>query len=198
MVKVGNHGFNRRPHMAPTTRSSMDRPHFARLIPDRRGRNQADLSRNSQFRERRQERPGIVCRPQSTRYHVRGSLHRVTVSETGMAAPDTQTSGHSRARGHRTALNGRPVDTATACSPTKPLRSGSAMATVPSSIAQKTHSITGALTFPPAAIASVLTEQSFSECSAPALDYRPIPSGRFALGRFSAFHFLIPVLLAAR
>ena len=56
----------------------------ARLIPDRRGRHETDLSGHPQLRERRQKCPGMVCRPQSIRYHVRGALQCVTTSETRM------------------------------------------------------------------------------------------------------------------
>ena len=56
----------------------------ARLIPDRGGCNQADLPGHPQLRERRPECPGMVCRPQSIRYHVRRTLQCVTVSETRM------------------------------------------------------------------------------------------------------------------
>jgi hypothetical protein len=54
------------------------------LVPDRGGRYEADLPRHPQLRKRRQERPGMVCRPQPVRYHVRGSLQCVTISETRM------------------------------------------------------------------------------------------------------------------
>jgi len=56
----------------------------ARLIPDRGGRDQADLPGHPQLRERRQECPGVVCRAQSIRHHVRRPLQRATVTETRM------------------------------------------------------------------------------------------------------------------
>jgi Transposase, Mutator family len=56
-----------------------------RLIPDRGSRHQTDLSRHPQLRERRQKCPRMVCGLQSIRYHVRGTLPRVTAAETRMA-----------------------------------------------------------------------------------------------------------------
>ena len=55
-----------------------------RLIPDRGSRHQADLSRHPQLRKRRQKRPGMVCSPQSIRYHVRGTLPCVTTANPRM------------------------------------------------------------------------------------------------------------------
>jgi len=63
-----------------------------RLIPERGGRDQADLPGHPQLRERRQECPGVVCRTQSIRYHVRRPLQRVTVTETRMDRPVKQSS----------------------------------------------------------------------------------------------------------
>jgi hypothetical protein len=59
----------------------------ARLISDRGGRDQADLSGDPKLRKRRQECPGMVCGPQPIRYHDRRTLQRVTVSETRMGQP---------------------------------------------------------------------------------------------------------------
>ena len=56
----------------------------ARLIPNQGGRDEADLPGHPQLRERWPECPGMVCRPQSIRYHVRRALQCVTVSETRM------------------------------------------------------------------------------------------------------------------
>jgi hypothetical protein len=45
-----------------------------RIVPDRRGRNETDLSGDPQLRERRQKCQRMVCRAQPVRYHVRGTL----------------------------------------------------------------------------------------------------------------------------
>jgi hypothetical protein len=42
-----------------------------RFVPNRGGRDEADLPGHPQLRERRPECPRVVCRPQSIRYHVR-------------------------------------------------------------------------------------------------------------------------------
>ena len=41
-----------------------------RLVPDRRGCDQADLPGDPQLRKRRPQRPGMVCRPQPVRHNV--------------------------------------------------------------------------------------------------------------------------------
>src|SRR6056297_3713961 len=58
-----------------------------RLVPDRAGRDQADLPGDPKLRERRPECPGMVCGPESIRYHVRRAIQCVTVSETRMGQP---------------------------------------------------------------------------------------------------------------
>jgi hypothetical protein len=58
-----------------------------RLVPDREGRDEADLSRDPQLRERRQKCPGMVCSSEPVRYHAWRAARLVIVSETRMGQP---------------------------------------------------------------------------------------------------------------
>lgn len=51
----------------------------AGIVPDRRGSDQADLSRNPKLRERRKECQGMVCSPQPVRDNVRRALRRLSI-----------------------------------------------------------------------------------------------------------------------
>jgi len=51
----------------------------ARLLPDGRGGDQADLPRHPQLREGWPKRQGMVCCPKSVRHNVRRALRRLSI-----------------------------------------------------------------------------------------------------------------------
>lgn len=51
----------------------------ARLVPNGRGRHEADLSGDPKLRERWAQRPGMVCGPQPVRHNVRRALRRLSI-----------------------------------------------------------------------------------------------------------------------
>lgn len=55
-------------------------PNDDAIIPDRRGRDKADLPRDPQLRKGGPQCPRMVCRPQSVRHNVRRALRRLSRS----------------------------------------------------------------------------------------------------------------------